>query len=388
MDRRQFLKKSGIILAASALPIPKLIYASTAFGEEKWNAPKESYGTLMIAGGNKMSLLNIANGKVEHFDLPNTKSHYFELFYGKKIRAVVIDQDEEIASIWDLNKKKIESVVHANNGQLFSGHGVFSPDGTLFYLPEFPRNKKDQGAVRVLETKNWKEVKKFQSQGAQTHFVQNLNAGKNIAIGHYGKIQNAAPNIDGILSVLDAESGKVETIIKPKIKHSSYCHFEANEDDSSIVVSTRAWYKNKEIKNPKIGFLGDVNLSTPIAIAGLQNNSTHEMMPKSIENKMRLNLTIKLDKENHISFVSHTAGSAVSFWDMKEKKLKSLYETPGDYPLGLGLCLSDKYYLIATYYGKLHFIDKKTFKSTHIANMGVLGINPAPHFSILSKEII
>ncbi|MGE3260831.1 MAG: DUF1513 domain-containing protein [Bacteriovoracia bacterium] len=376
IDRRRFLQQITLCAGGLALlPFPGQVLAKAARFSAKKRA-NQAHGSLLQLQPKKLAILDLATEKNFLMDIENEFGH--SVLGHKEKFAVLIDQAGPLVSVVDLEKKKSIAKIRANAGGEFSGHGCFSPDGNILYLAEYPAEKTAHGSVRRFETKTWKQIGSFSSGGAQSHYIIPLKGGAVLAVGHYGRVVALdKPYKDGVLTLLDATSGRILDTISAKNEFHSLCHIDKTSDDR-LVISTRAWI-NKTLN----GKIANDNFSTPVVFGSPFKKDWHEARPTALAEAMRLSLTVKIDEGRRAVLVAHMKGRRVSKWNIDSSALLCQRDFGDEEPMGVGLDPNSDLYLATTTHNKLHFLAPHDLSTVRTVALPPTD-RPAPHFEILS----
>lgn len=386
MERRRFIS----LLAATAAATPFLPTA-LARGPRKESAANESasqsisvdslqdqqlkglskfgdFRLLYFAGGPDPTRSNLVSvrtgtGKVEWVKvLDIAKGHSVVLPVRGPVKyAVLPELDGPRALVLEVESGEVLKEISLD-GSWFPGHGCFSHDGKVVYLPQFDKDNKNFGQVVARSLPDLEVLRVYDSGSYAPHGVALNTTGKILYVGHYGRrLEPGDPLTDGAFTIIDIESGKLLPSPTYDDTYVALCHIEAAGED--IFISTRNWVAKK-------------NLITPLYFAKRGDERFTIKMPAELKNRFRFNFSIRYHQPSDTLAITHVEGKMVTFWRGSERKYLGLYDCD-EGPLGLDLTPDGKNFIINTKSESLIMISATERKE--VARSSLKGIGWSPH---------
>jgi hypothetical protein len=267
INRRRLLQNA--LVSTAAWPI---LANSFAFGKSQ---SRLSAGTYIAAGAQNARSVDANSHKnfVALLNLQSMQKRLIEVPYGahsiqqhpfRTHLLVAIPKEESSANIIsNFNAASEVDLMPAADGNIFSGHGVFSPDGTLFFTSETDKAT-ESGDIVVRDGATFKIKDRFKSGGSYPHEMHFVSKGNVLAVANGGfKFKHSN------LSFLDPTSGNVLGVKKASIDGPGIRHF-THDDSGHYVLGTWSRYDTDESKIAPIAemLLGkpdsdDLSLITP-----------------------------------------------------------------------------------------------------------------------------
>jgi hypothetical protein len=382
MHRRNFL--GSLFAIATALRSPRAwaelpLPAAHSFGREQLREQVlENLGELSVfrllylTAGNDHSqlvILNTRGMRVEKvIEVGIEKRHSIALSPGADPRyALLAELDGAKASLVDLKKGEELLVVSASDpNHVFSGHALFSRDGSTVYLPEFPQEPgASHGRVVARSVPSMAVVKSFDSGFYRPHEILLSHDGHKLLVGHKGRsLSPHEPTSDGGLSVLQLPEGKPLPFATPENPYLALAHLDRDEHDNLFVA-------------PLSSSGSDLELMSPVLFGHVGAATWESRLPPSLKERFRGNSSVRLARKAGILGVTHANGRMATFWDAKARKYLGLVDFGPYQPISLEVTPDERYFLVNTTSDALFFIDVKTLKVTK--RTGLIGIGLCPH---------
>ena len=242
---------------------------------------------------------------------------------------------------------------HARDDRHFQGHGIFSPNGQLFYTTENDYEG-ERGVIAIRDVaNNYKQVGEFPSHGIGAHELSLTDKGQTLVIANGGILTHPDMgrqklNLDVMapsLVYMNAKSGALleKHTLPPKLHQLSIRHL-AIAPDGTVVFGC-------QYKGPK-------NVHPPLM--GFHKRGEQIEMGKAPENLQRALRnyigSVAIDSSGYFAAASAPRGNLVTFWDLRKRALcaakpheqqplKGLSSGTGHTPLkdGCGVTQSGKY---------------------------------------------
>lgn len=266
------------------------------------------------------------------------------------IIAISRDPDEP-ALVLDAESGAISARLPPKAGRHFNGHGVFSPDGKLFYATQNDFEAQ-RGVIAVYDLQQVKQLGEFASGGQGPHELLLLSDGLTLAIAN-GGVQTHPDsgrkglNLDSMqpsLAYVDRISGKLLQVHDLPDKQLSIRHLSRASDDT---IGIALQYKGQKNEPPVVGFQrGEQAIRLAKAPGKL-----HWMMNQYTG-------SICIHPQTGLAAISCPRGNMLTFWDSRTATFLSAIDI---HDVG-GLALSDdgEAFLATGGTGKLYRINIAT----------------------------
>ncbi len=257
---------------------------------------------------------------------------------------------------------------------------MFSPDGSLLYLPEYYENADQEGKIIVRDALSLEPIRELPSHGFKSHNVMLLEQGDVLVVGHQGTSgEPTQPKKGGCLSFISTKNGELMEKMIPEDPYLFMSHFDVGAN-GKIIVSAQNYYSN-----PVAG-AEDITLSSPLLMGSFAKSDWHAVYPESIREKMRHNHTVVVDKKRDRALVAHMHGNIFSIWDLSQEKLIRHFDFKPQRPYGIDISADGDFYVMGTAKGNFYVYDAE--KLTQVAMIegrqsGIFGYQGAQHLSIL-----
>lgn len=367
MDRRKFLALLGL----SALS-PRI-----AFGKLQKQSKEQE--TLLI-------LLNQSwrpNGQLVAMSRNGKKWKAFDLPMPNKILGAhsieVHPKDPSLLAIYpfrldrmvllSLKEGKVTREIQAKPGYLFSGHGLFTLDGSKILSSEYKEEDAAEGFISVRDVSTGAIMDEIHTGVAHPHQLVSLDpAMKELAIAHYGKLTTSEKReLNSEITYVDFKSKNIVHRAKSQYLNLALCHVAASSrKPGEIYISA----DNHTLVSPteKFDSLMATNKYYPAPVLYMNRESTklQEFDDQGNREHLRFNFSNALSDKHKTFGLVHPDSKRVSFWDTESKRLRKILHYPDHLLTGFNVTpTQDQFFLSATgVKSKLVFFDAKTL---HVA---------------------
>ncbi len=343
---------------------------------------KTSHGKLLMGtysekgkGGSQAHFLvvDLNNGGIK--DIPmEYPLHSFELNPLDPNEVFGMSKWTKEIYIFDLKNMKINRTIDTGSIQeLFVGHGIFSPDGNLFYASSsiYQNEEKSigKGWVNIYETRSGKKVGSFPSEGIEPHMsilmkngreilISNAGYGPEFYITGYKKPKRILPS----LTIIDINSGKLINKKDLKNEKISIPHMSSNSH-AEIFLAGGKEVGNSLWKPAVFKLNNDLNLN-PLKI---DDPAIQEPMMSPL-----------VDNEGKYACAASPFSDKIYFWNFKTGNL--VKEIMADKPFGVSFSLDKKLFVVSCN-KKILFIDGKGFKIKKTISLG--DFKPKGHILVI-----
>ncbi len=346
MNRRKFLQglSCHIALAANGL-------ASSPFAiAGKFNTTKLHNG--LFASSRKCKnkkheavIFSPQTGDIHAIQLPG-RAHDIAAHPHHNEVVAVARRPGRFLAVFSPDKDKETLWLSSAKGRHFQGHGVYSPDGKLFYTSENDYDG-ESGVIGLRDVeRNYRQIGEFPSYGIGVHEINIHPDGKTLIVANggilthpdTGRMKLNLRDMKPSLAYIDSTSGKlIEKQSLPTEQHQlSIRHFATSPSGTTIFGCQ---YQGDRTNRPAlIGFsqMGE----TPVMIEA----------PSKVHRRMQNYVgSVAIDKSGATAATSSPQGNLIAFWDLENQKYLSHITLPD----GCGLAPTDKkdHYLISNGHG-------------------------------------
>ena len=265
--------------------------------------------------------------------------------------------------IFDLKNMKINRTIDTGSFQeTFVGHGIFSPDGNLFYASSSVYQDEEktisQGWVNIYETRSGKKVGSVSAEGIEPHMSVLMKNGREILVSNAGygpevyttgnkKRKKILPS----LTIIDINSGKLIKKLDLKNEKLSIPHLSTNSHGEMFFVGGKEI--GKSLWKPAVFKLNNDIKLDPLQI---HDPAIFEPMMSPI-----------VDSERNYAVAASPFSNKIYFWDFKTGNL--VKEVMADKPFGIKFSL-DKNFFVISCNKKILFVDAKSFKTKKTISLG------------------
>lgn len=359
ISRRAFL--GGALGSAFLLPgLPSLANVSNVASLRQTSANHKGLqdhfinGHIDADGRHYVSGLN-AKG-VEQFRLPlPDKAHGFAVNprYPSRIVSLPTLPGTRAVAMDVANGKQL-AVIHSRDGRHFNGHGVFNPDGSLFFSSENIAAT-GEGVITIRDGKNFRYIRELPGFGIGPHDLRLLPNGTTLVVAgggilthpDSGKRELNINRMQTALLFIDSERGNLIARRETPIAKLSIRHIDVGADGTVLVACQ---YKGKRLMPRLVGMQkGDGEI---------------EMLAIDDANLWRLNnyTASALIADNSVAAVSCPRGNRLTFWDLKQKKFIKSVEI-NDVG-GIEIAADGINFIASANKGELYRIDSTTLQVT------------------------
>lgn len=128
--------------------------------------------TLAADGVNTVfSHYDIDGDELHEIPVPLDMGHVAIPHPSRARHVVLLESAGEKACVVDLESREVQKKFSPAPGRLFGGHGVFSPDGKIFYASEFETLPSGKGFIAVRDADTFRILRSFPSEGRFPHDV-------------------------------------------------------------------------------------------------------------------------------------------------------------------------------------------------------------------------
>ncbi len=266
--------------------------------------------------------------------------------------GVAKDQDQ-LTVFPSISDFKDQVLVKASLGMMFSGHGCFNHDGSIFVTSETDP-KAETGLLCIRDGRTLKVIDIIPSGGVYPHEIKFLDQDKVLAVANGGfEFKNTN------FCFIDMSTHKViESHAPPKLGP-GVRHFAMN-DHGEFLAGSWSRYGNAESKAEpaaemmfgKRGVQGKLSISAPDA-----------ELAKKFKGQASQYLSILWHKPTNSVIATVTSADVVVISDMSSGKVKQVLQKKN--PTGSAVCLDENLVVISDGGGKLQFLDMKTLDWKH-----------------------
>jgi hypothetical protein len=249
----------------------------------------------------------------------------------------------------DLQAQQITNTFMAQNGCNFSGHGVFSTDGTRLFCAEMHRHD-GTGNITIRDSQTYKILQEYASGGLEPHQLLLLNNGNTLLIANGGILTRPETGrrklnlntMHSSLVFMDSGNGKIQMRLTTPWQQASIRHLSAAPDDS---VAIAMQYQREAVAHrdliPLTGFWH------PGADA-IAFNEAPEVLNAQLNDYVGSTV---IHAETRVAAFSSPRGNLVAFWT-----LDGSYA--GHYRLHdvCGLGVDGEYFVLSNSNGEVHYV--------------------------------
>lgn len=235
-DRRDFLKTLAASTLAAGLPMRVLAGGDTV----------RLLGCRADGGGRYFATLFDSDGQML-MDVPlPARGHDIALAPDGRTAVVVARRPGDFLRVLDLEARQVVAELSASLDRHYFGHGVFSPDGALFYVVENDFEA-GQGRIGVHDVRGgWRKIDEFASHGVGPHELLLAADGHTLVVANGGilthpdtpraklNLATMAPN----LAYVDRRSGALLERVEPPARwhQLSIRHIALGADDRVAIA--------------------------------------------------------------------------------------------------------------------------------------------------------
>jgi len=224
-----------------------------------------------------------------------------------KYRILCFEKNGKRACEIDLFTRSVSQQRTSSEGQLFSGHGVFSLDGQQLYTIETNSNNQ-QGSIAVRDAKTFELIKRLPTLGLNPHYCQLLKD-NTLVVSHTGQDASALHRPSLVYINMDTE--KLVKRLKLDDDTLNCGHFAITKENNLVVASAPVDVQS----NPKT-----INGGISIQLSGQTITTIKE--PVAVTERMTGEaLGISINEKHQVVAVTHPEANLLSFWSLKDKKI-------------------------------------------------------------------
>ncbi|MGZ3733734.1 MAG: DUF1513 domain-containing protein [Bdellovibrionota bacterium] len=359
-SRRDFL--SALSVAAAFFPgragaeMLRAAAKRTAASSADWSR----LGLILAPVPNRLMIFDAASHAFSFIPVPNLMPHSLLHNPGNPRLALVIDQSGTAATLVNLAEKKVLRQLQSSPGNTFTGHGAFSADGKLLFLPEYaPPETGKEGVLSLYDGLTLEHIRDLPPHGKRPHSLMLLKQETVLALSHEGSMGAVGePRTGGCMVFLDAKSGELIEKVVPAEPYLFPNHFDLDADET-IAISTQSFYQTqtKDSVDPVTK-----DLLTPLLIGKMGAKKWASVMPPKLKARMKHNHSIVVDKIRHRALVAHSKGQLVGIWDLATHEAIHTFDCGKDNPVGVAIGGKNKFYVIGTSAGNFLIMDADSFR--------------------------
>ncbi len=219
------------------------------------------------------------------------------------------------AALFDLKTAKLRSPIAARPGKLFYGHGVYSPDGAVFYCSESAIDG-SSGSIGIYDANTLLPLGELPSHGIRPHDLQLSKDGKSLLVTNGGGAVGGQES--GSLCWVDPRSGRLQRKLLVQNQALNAGHLQVH-DQLSLVVSA-----------PRLGLATSENGGVQANLPGHTNKELqHLNSPSQLTERLAgESLSVLIVPERHRFYVTHPTPGLVTRWNTETLKLEQIFELP------------------------------------------------------------
>lgn len=364
----------------------KIIFAS-AFFPSSYSLPpqgKKKLGKLILPTYNEKKLkgqntfISVLDLDSENFiSIPsNFMFHSFEINPRNSNEGVALGQWENEMAIFDLKNRRLKKVIKSDAPkEFFVGHGVYSPDGNLFYSSMAIYDKKygplGKGFINVYNLSSGDKIEVFSTEGYEPHGLLWMELNKKLLVLNPGinkntsllknerKIESFLPSIE----VLDIISKKNLDKIDLKSKEICFGHLNQNPKKDLFLIGAKKSENQKWIPRAS-------RLDKDLKLTFMESEEFETDAPL---------LSPQIDHDGKYAGATSHTGNKIYFWDYKTGKMVKKIEQHS--PTGLALSADGSHFLVAAW-DKIILIDGKNLEVKNTISLGE-GITTLSHCLVI-----
>lgn len=298
INRRQF----GALLATS-------LFAPQLFATQ--GKPLIASAAQNREGGHCLVMLNTVGQEIWSHPLP-ARAHHVEAHPAQPVIAVIGRRPETFIDILDYQQQRLIKRVHAEAGQHFYGHAVFSSDGRFLLSAENDITT-GNGMISVRDVyHDYKIIGQFHSGGIGPHELKMMSDRKTLLVANGGILTHpdqgrAKLNLDSMqpsLAYIDLASGRViEQVYMPEeLQQLSIRHFDINPKDRVAIG---------------LQYQGDKRDDVPLVAFHSRGEALRLVRaPAAVNSAMKQYCgSVRFDKSGEFVAISSPRGNLITFWD-------------------------------------------------------------------------
>src|SRR5262245_19327027 len=148
MNRRDFLRLWPGLPILGAIPLP-FLFSCAGTQQAKADLSKAKWLFSPAADLGALPVLNLDSRELFTITVPNRFAHWLAVNPARPETAVLFDWQTNIASEIDFVRRRLLREFRAAPRRLFGGHGEFSADGKLLFIPQYSDDGKKNGYIGV-----------------------------------------------------------------------------------------------------------------------------------------------------------------------------------------------------------------------------------------------
>ena len=330
LNRRNFLK------AISASLIGSSIVACT---HKKFFNPDED---ILLSGGqledenkqqNLLTIINLTQREKRLIETPFLP-HGIHIHPGNKYRAFCFEKNGNNACEIDLQTQRVVRSLQTEQGQVFSGHASFSPDGKSIYCIE-SNTANLQGSITIRDTETFDISRQLPTLGLSPHDCQ-LSKDNILTVSNTGQSESGfhIPSLVSIDMATEKLTERIKLDTDDSVLPNLNCgHFKSSDTNDLVIASAPVNSENK-------------TLPGGVSIRG-QNEVIRTMQEPEVVIKRMTGeaLSIEIDQQQSIAAITHPEANLLTFWSIKDKKIIKAYGFEN--PRGLSQTLDKKYFIVS-----------------------------------------
>jgi len=328
IHRRSFLKLISASLITSNL---------LACTHKKLFNPDEN---ILFSGGsyqeddllqNALIIINLTQKEKRLIDTPFLP-HHMSLDPNNKYRLLCFEKNGNNACEIDLQTQSVVQHLRIEHNRLFSGHAVFSHDGTKLLSIEYDAEN-HQGSICIRDSKTFEVIRTLPTLGLLPHDCS-LTKDDILIVSNTGRDESGFHQPS--LVYIDLDTEKLIERVKLDDEKLNCGHFTVTQNNDLVIASAPNNTEDKSIS-------GGVSIR--------QQNATVTTMtePDMVIKRMTGEaLGIELNQQYDVIAITHPDANLLTFWSLSEKKLIKAYGIEN--PRGICQTLDKLHFIIS--YGK------------------------------------
>jgi len=326
IQRRSFLKLISASLVTGSL---------VACTHKKLFNPDDD---ILLSGGsyqeddllqNALIIINLSQKEKRLIDTPFLP-HHICIDPNNKYRVFCFEKNGANVCEINLQTETVVQHLHLDDNRLFSGHAVFSHDGTKILSIESD-SENHQGSISIRDSKTFDAIKTLPTLGLLPHDCT-LTKDELLIVSNTGTDETGfhQPSVVSI----DLKTEKLIERVTLDNQKLNCGHFKVTTENDLVIASAPVDAEDK-------------NLTGGISIRTLDEMITTMTEPDLVISRMTGEaLGIEINQQQDIIAVTHPDANLLTFWSLAEKKLVKAYgiENPR------GICQTlDKQHFIVSY---------------------------------------
>lgn len=327
-DRRHFLRMlaAGLLLPASGVLVSSETEGSVT--ESSGTEPRLLISAASDRDGHWLLVTDEAGNTHMRHPLPS-RAHHVELHPKRPWVAVAARRPGDFIEVVDYRAKRSIKRILVDDGYLFNGHLVFSPDGRwLISTEERAADSQGQVVIRDLE-QDFAVAERYSTRGLGPHELLLHRGELIVANGGIRTHEREKLNLDSMqpsLAYIDVASGRLneQVFMPPEHFQLSIRHMDLNPDGILAIA---------------LQYQGDPGDSKPLVALHRRGQPLQLLAaPDAINRQMKQYCgSIRLDASGQIAAVSSPRGHVITFWDLPQARFINAMHCRD----GCGLCATD-----------------------------------------------